>query len=628
MYRRLGFGRPLVPPSRGVRRLFAPAVLGLLVWAGCAHQQTRLQSEDETEQDRYQVATVGEKTTVGNSEPVPVSGVGLVEGLEGTGGDVPPDGYRAMLEDDLRKRNVRHIRELLTSPNNALVLVSALIPPGARKGDPLDVQVSLPRGSRATSLRGGRLRHCKLFNYDFAQRLSPGYTGSASLLLGHPIAEAQGAVLVGLGGADEDALRQGRIWSGGRCLIDQPLTLVMNSDQQYARMTALISDRINESFQANFHGGSGTAIAYANDNLAVFIRVPPQYKHNLPRYLRVVRLIPLQEGLDTGSGGQGRRPYRQRLAEDLLDPARTVTAALRLEALGQHSMPALKKGLQSQHPLVRFCSAETLAYLGSPSGAEELARAVAEQPLLRAFGLTALASLDEAVCQVKLGELLAAARDDETRYGAFRALHTLDENNRAVRGEWLNESFWLHRTAPNTPPLIHVSTTKRAEIVLFGEEPFLKAPFWFMAGDFAITASEGDTRCTVSRFPLRGSPARRQCSLKLEEVLRTMAELGGAFPEAVALLQQADKCECLTCRVRYDALPQAPDVNDLVRAGKEPGGLEALVPGGQDLGLTPNLYDAAASAARDQERLLQAPKGDDQAASGRASARRAGKDED
>jgi hypothetical protein len=291
-------------------------------------------------------------------------------------------------------------------------------------------------------------------------------------------------------------------------------------------------------------------------------------------------------------------------------------------------MPALKKGLQSPHPLVRFCSAEALAYLGGPAGADELARAVAEQPLLRAFGLTALASLDEAVCQVKLGELLANARDDETRYGAFRALHTLDENNRAVRGDWLNESFWLHRTAPNTPPLVHVSTTKRAEVVLFGEEPFLKAPFWFVAGDFAVTAADGDPHCTVSRFPLRGAPSRRQCSLKLEDVLRTMAELGGAFPEAVALLQQADRCECLTCRVRYDALPQAPDVNDLVRAGKEPGGSDELVPGGQDLGLTPNLYDGGPGAARDQERLLQASKRDGRAASDRANARRTAKDED
>jgi hypothetical protein len=300
-------------------------------------------------------------------------------------------------------------------------------------------------------------------------------------------------------------------------------------------------------------------------------------------------LVPLQDTPDSGEGG--RRSYKQRLAEDLLDPTRTVSAALRLEALGQRSVGVLKKGLESKHTLVRFCAAEALLYLGSPAGAAEAAQAAMEQPLLRAFALTALASLDEAVCQEKLAELVAIARDDETRYGAFRALCSLDEQHPAIRGERLNESYWLHRTARNSPPLVHVSTMKRAEIVLFGQEPFLKAPFGFMAGEFAVTATEKDT-CTVSRIPLRDAPLRRQCSLKLEEVLRTMAELGGGYPEAVTLLQQADKCECLTCRVRFDALPQAVSIYDLAKAGRDNPGEGELVPAGQDLGATPTLYES------------------------------------
>jgi hypothetical protein len=600
MYRRVGFDCPFV--------LLAPLLLGL---AGCAHQQTRLQSEDESERDRYQVAVIGDKTQVGNAAPVPVSGVGLVEGLEGTGGDVPADGLRAMLENELhRDVKERHVRELLTSPNNALVLVSALLPPGARAKDVIDVEVTLPRNSKATSLRGGRLRKCYLYNYDFTKHLNPNYKGGDALLIGHPIVEAQGAVLVGLGDGTDEALRRGHIWLGGRSRIDEPLTLVMNPDQQYARLTALITDRINDTFQAGVAATRETAIAYTADNMVVYLRVPPQYKLNLPRYLRVVRLLPLQEGLDgPGLNEPGRHSYRQRLLDDLLDPTRTVTAALRLEALGPHSIPALKKGLDSKHPLVRFCAAEALAYLGSPSGSEELARAVTEQPLLRAFGLTAMASLDEAVCQVKLGELVALGADDETRYGAFRALLTLDENNRAMRGELLNDSYWLHRAAPTTAPLVHVSTVKRAEVVLFGEEPFLKAPFWFMAGEFAITATDGDTHCTVSRFPLRGTPVRRQCSLRLEDVLRTMADLGGAFPDTVALLQQADRCECLSCRVSYNAMPQASTVYELVQAGQETGSSAELVPGDQDLGLTPTLYDTG--SPQEQERRLQAQSGTD-----------------
>src|SRR5438874_12487811 len=92
--------------------------MGLLSWcitalaiagqAGCMHQQTRLQSADEPEHERYDVKTVGDLTTVGNADNVSVAGVGLVVGLEGTGGGTAPDEYRTMLEDALRKQGVKN----------------------------------------------------------------------------------------------------------------------------------------------------------------------------------------------------------------------------------------------------------------------------------------------------------------------------------------------------------------------------------------------------------------------------------------------------------------------------------------------------------------------------------------
>lgn len=573
----------------------------LLALAGCATSkpQARLQIADETDRDRYGVKTIGDCTTVGNATGVQVVGVGLVTGLAGTGGEAPPDAYRAMLEDRLRKSGVRNVKEVLGSPNNAMVIVTAHIPAGAAVGDPVDVQVALPPRSRATSLRGGYLQECALFNYDYAKNVAPGYAGPDHALKGTTMAKASGALLVGFGDGDEAArVRTGRIWGGARCVAEAPFLLLLNGDQQYARVAALVADRLNETFYGAFHdnGPDGTAVAKATNNLAIGLRVPAQYKLNLPRYLRVVRLVPLREA-EGAAGKRDARPYLQKLADDLLDPARTVTAALRLEALGQNSIPALRPGLESKHPLVRFCAAEALAYLGSPSCGDELAAAAARQPALRAYALTALASLDEAVSRIKLRELLQSSADDETRYGAFRALWTLDADDEAVRGDLLNDSFWLHRVAANTPPLVHISSTRKAEIVLFGEEAFLKPPFSFLAGEFTLTSAAEDTRCTVTRVPLHGGPTRRkQCSLKLDEVLRAFAELGGMYPEAVELLQQSRDCQCLSCRVRVDAMPRATSVYDLAKAGR-PGAdgkpdevLEAL-PGDQDLGLTPTLYE-------------------------------------
>src|SRR5207248_10163062 len=136
-----------------------------------------------------------------------------------------------------------------------------------------------------------------------------------------------------------------------------------NEDQHSARVAGIVADRINETFHGRFLSGPSSEIASAKNNTGVFLSVPQQYKHNLPRYLRVVRMIPVRTD---AAATAGQTAYRRKLSEDLLDPAHAVTAALRLEALGKDSVAMLKRGLQSDRPLVRFAAAEALAYLGEP----------------------------------------------------------------------------------------------------------------------------------------------------------------------------------------------------------------------------------------------------------------------
>jgi flagellar basal body P-ring protein FlgI len=586
-------------------RIVAPALLaaGLLALVGCLNPQTRLQSEEETERERYAVKTIGDVTEVANSDPIPVAGVGLVVGLNGTGSTPPSNGYRTMLEADLLKRGVENVKKVLASPDVSLVLVQAMIPPGAHKDDLIDVEVTLPPGSRTTSLRGGRLIECMLYNYDSARNLSGQAVNSDAMLKGHPLAKAEGTLLVGFGSGDEAArVKQGRIWGGARVRTDRPFYLVLNQDQQYARVASNVADRINETFQGRSYGGPTTELAAAKTNTGVYLNVPPQYKHNLPRFLRVVRMIPLRTEAASGDIAA----YRRKLSEDLLDPAFTVMAALRLEALGKDSAPTLKRGLQNERPLVRFTAAEALAYLGEPSCGEELGRMVEQYPDLRAFGLTALASLDEAISRVKLRELLASS-SPEVRYGAFRALRALDEHDPAVHGEFLNESFWLHRIMPNSEPLVHFSTNRRAEIVLFGEDALLQGPFSIMAGEFTLTAGAGDSQCLIGHFsPEEHVVNRRQCSLRVEDVIRALADEGAMYPEVVEFLRQAKLRGHVACRVEIDALPQATSVYDLALAGRrlkegkedetnvDPALIQsdAEIQGARaDLGATPTLFD-------------------------------------
>src|SRR5436190_23961048 len=119
-----------------------------------------------------------------------------------------------------------------------------------------------------------------------------------------------------------------------------------------------------------------------------------------------------------------------------------------------------------------------------------------------------------------------------------------------------------------------------------------------MAGEFTITASQDDDRCTVSRFSVLQGTSRRQCSLQLQPALRAMADMGGTYSDAVELLRQADRCQALTCKVAVDALPQATSVYDLAKVGAGDAASKVdveILNAKADFGATPTLFEKGAS---------------------------------
>ncbi len=193
-------------------------------------------------------------------------------------------------------------------------------------------------------------------------------------------------------------------------------------------------------------------------------------------------------------------------------------------------------------------------------------------------------------------DLIIEASDDEARYGAFRALRMLNERNPFVRGEYLNDSFWLHTVTRGTRPMVHLTTVKRAEVVLF-DEPQLTPPFSFPCGYFVVTAVSDDAKCIISLVETGADmPVRKQSSLKLGEIIRTMAQMGATYPEVVELLQQAQHVKVLTGNLRINALPQAISVEELARIGRR-GDLTEDTPiqGPTDVRSTPDLFQTGAT---------------------------------
>jgi hypothetical protein len=565
-------------------------LVGLAVaLTGCADTknakgQNRGQIGGEDALDADAFATVGMKTLPDNMGPIAVSGVGLVYRLQaGMGSSAPPGSWRQMLEQSLKKQGFSHLKELLDDPNKttSLVLVSAIIPPGARKGEVIDIQIALPEESKTTSLKGGILLACDLVDYDTTGNLNSMLKDkkpagpSGNLVLGSVWAKAEGPIVAGtlvsdskenkerqtIDDLESPSLRVGRVWSGGRITQGRPYYFMMRPGDASIRMAANVAERLNATFQ----GSDATSrVADAKTRELVVVSVPYGYRNNHLRYLLVARQVPMNPvSLES--------VYRKKLEDELHEPATALTAAIRLEALGNNLRQPLRVALNNTSPWVRFAAAESLAYLGHSDGAAELAKLAEEHPALRAHCLKALAASDDAAFTDRLTDLMACS-DPMLRYGAFIALRLASENNSALGGQLLNQSIWLHRVAPGSPGLIHLASDRRSEIVVFGDGVKFSGPFTLPLGvDFTVSMSAADPDVKVTKIVTLNGETRveeRKCSADVAAVLTMVAKLGGGYAEAVELLKRADAAQRLTAALVVDAIPRQLSVQQLAAFAK------------------------------------------------------------
>jgi hypothetical protein len=203
---------------------------------------------------------------------------------------------------------------------------------------------------------------------------------------------------------------------------------------------------------------------------------------------------------------------------------------------------------------VRFYAAEALAYLDDNRAAAPLARAAREEPAFRAFALAALSSMADMAAHDELLDLLEVP-SSETRYGAFRALWAMNPHDPLIRGENLGGQFGYHVLNTTGAPMIHVTRSYRPEVVVFGHEQTLVAPFVLEAGKSILVKGVAG-KVTVSRFAVGQPDQKRVVSTKVDEVVRAVVELGGTYPDVVQALQNAKASGALAARFEVDALPE------------------------------------------------------------------------
>ena len=508
----------------------------------------RSKNDDDDFQTEVRTPLIGDKTTISGLNMIVLEGVGLVTGLAGTGNDPPPSSYRTQMLKTMRKRSIARPNMILRSPSTALVIVRAYLPPLVSKGDRFDIEVRVVPGSETTSLNGGWLME----TYLSERALVPG----RRLLKGHVFAKAEGPVLVSTSGGDQDSkagvLRQGRVLGGGVNIREaRNLALYLRNDFKGYRTAKRVTAAIGKRFFSYNKYGVREPLAVAKTDQKIELRILPKYKDNYPRFLQVIRSIAYRET------EVGRRVRLEKLREELNTAETAEQAALQLEAIGPKAIPILKTGLKNPLLEVRFHAATALAYLDQPDGLKTLAEAARKERAFRVFALAAMAAVDDAESHFLLRDLMNET-SAETRYGAFRALTTLDKDDPAVRGVNLNDQFKLHLVDSNGPPMIHLTNRQKAEVVLFGHGQRFRTPLFARAGNhIMVRAADGSDTVTISRIEL-GKPDRRKVvSTRVADVILAVAEMDASYPDVVQLLAQADHRHNLPSRIYIDALPRA-----------------------------------------------------------------------
>ena len=129
-------------------------------------------------------------------------------------------------------------------------------------------------------------------------------------------------------------------------------------------------------------------------------------------------------------------------------------------------------------------------------------------------------------------------------------------NGRSVQ----DDPFSLYVVDSEGPPLVHVSRSRRSEIVIFGRELKLLPPIVLDTGPILLNASQYDNKLEISKIVASRSgegDTKISTTLDIAEVVKRTANLGATYPDVVAILERADRQKNLPGKLVVDAVPTA-----------------------------------------------------------------------
>jgi Flagellar P-ring protein len=523
--------------------------------------------------------TIGAEATIAGVEPTLVSGLGIVVGLNGTGGGELPVAVQATMERELARGGIGKggpgastpigpvsPQEFLRSRDVAVVIVQASIPPGAPKGTPFDVLVRTLPGSGVTSLEGGTLWTTEL---RFGE---PAVFGAVKT---RKIGEARGPVFINpftgpttdAGGQVQMMRTVGRVLGGGR--VTDPLLLELTLDNDsHARARSVVA-AINSRFprepgdeQATARG-RGRSAPVEGSAQSIAVGIPGSYRDRPAEFMQLLRFTRIDQTFPEEFA-------RQAIEELKSQPALSEPISWYLQAIGRPAIPFVATMYEYPEIGPRLAALEAGARLGDARAVTPLVELAKTAPAgLRTQAIKLLGNMPgNPAISLTLRELVEAS-DLDVRIAAYEGLR---ERNDAVvmtsviGADARNPSFELD-VVPVGEPLIYVTQQARPRVVLFGADAGARGARALQAGlalNRPMTVSAWDSRLLMAsdgpgdpvrvmyRDPRTGRQVLQAAGPeKLAEMIRFMAQkprpedpspgLGFGYSEVVGALYELSK---------------------------------------------------------------------------------------
>ena len=489
--------------SAATAACLAAAIVAPLLSVGCITMKPEKVVPTYAELPEKQVPTFLKGTVIavadlGNTEPAPVSGYGLVANLDGTGDSTAPNAVRDYMEKEMLKHRFGSEtlpgmsdvtpQRILRDPRFAIVRVDGFLPPGIRRGEHFDVHVSALPESTTSSLARGTLYQTEL-KINGANPLNPG--GSVNVY-----ARSQGPLFVNPAYAFERnpespdarrALRRAVVMDGGVSTTDRPLMLRLRKPQ--FSLARQIEQRIDYYFQEG-----GDPIGAAQDEAMIYCYVPPKYAGDWERFAGVVSHLYLDN-----TPGFVSAKSKELAAEAVKPDAPLGDITFCWEALGAGALPHMQHLLTHEKPEVAYAAARAALFLGDPAAPQALAQ-MARTPG-HPFRINAVQTLGSAPNSHAINEALRPLLDSDETLVRLAAYEVLAKHKDAtVFRKVIREKFVLDIVRSSGPPLIYCSRQGIPRIALIGDRAGIATPIVFAAMGGRLTVSSADDGQALTVF--------------------------------------------------------------------------------------------------------------------------------